>query len=263
VTVVDLSNTTVEQCLNDAGDLSADRYLILEKAKSIWDEHDTKALMKKVKDVKAKMEFKQTKKGKGRMTGDLSDMESFCSTSQKIFDEFGKLGRFFKSYNDNFLNCKTPQTAASVVSCAPMVGTSFAVLVPILETINASGKVRAGIPQHLERVVKTLQALHAMAIFGKKYDLKTEDYETYCSYMVLLGKLIYKLGEMDDQRNGSWKRTKRLWLANEDTTELIELKEELDATELETAALKSLENNVIFNKLLEIVEALNVASPKK
>ena len=102
-----------------------------------------------------------------------------------------------------------------------------------------------------------------MANFGKKYDLKTEDDETYCSYMVLLEKLIYKLGEMDDQRNGSWKRTKRLWLANEDTTELIELKEELDATELETAALKSLENNVIFNKLLEIVEALNVASPKK
>ena len=102
-----------------------------------------------------------------------------------------------------------------------------------------------------------------MANFGKKYDLKTEDDETYCSYMVLLEKLIYKLGEMDDQRKGSWKRIKRLWLANEHTTELIELKEELDATELETAALKRLENNVILKKLLEIVEALNVASPKK
>jgi len=165
--VVDLSNTTVEQCLNDAGDLSADRYLILEKTKSIWDEHDTKALMKKVKDVKAKMEFKQTKKGKGSMTGDLSDMESFCSTSQKIFYEFGKLGRFFKSYNDKFLNCETLQTAASVLSCAPMVGTAFTVLVPILETINASGKVRADITQHLERVIKTLQALHAWLISGR------------------------------------------------------------------------------------------------
>jgi hypothetical protein len=167
VTVVDLSNTTVEQCLNDD---NADGYLRLEKTQSVWDERDTDALVKKAKGAKAKLEVKQTKKGKGSMIGDLPAMESFCSTSQKIFDEFGKLGSCFKSFNDQLLNCETftatnqtLQTAGCVLSCAPMVGAAFAVLVPILKAINASGKVQAQIPKQLERLLNTLKSLIQMA----------------------------------------------------------------------------------------------------
>jgi hypothetical protein len=76
VTVVDLSNTTVKQCLNDD---NGDRYLRLEKTESVWDDRDTDALVKKVNDAKAKMEAKQTKKGKRSKISDLSDTESFCS----------------------------------------------------------------------------------------------------------------------------------------------------------------------------------------
>ena len=247
VPVVDLSDTTVDQCLNDACNLSAVRYLRLEKTKSIWDERDTVALEKKVKAVKAKMEGKQTRKGKRSKT----------STSQNIFDEVGKLGRCFKSFNDNFLNCEMLQTAASVLSCASMVGAAFAVPVPILEAVNASGKVRADIPQHLELVVKCY-----MANFGEEYDLSTKDDETYCSYMVLLEKHIRKLEEIDEQRKGSWKRIRRLWRASEHTTKLIKLNEELDATQLETAAMKSLDTNLIVKKVIEHTDKILITTKK-
>ena len=270
VTVVDLSDTTVKQCLNDN---NGNRYLRLEKTKSIWNERDTDALVKKAEAVKAKMKGKQNnvkRKNKKSKIDDLPAMDSACSTFQKICEEFGKLGRSFKSFNDVFLTGETVhasgetitstievlQTAGSVLSCAPMVGAVFAMLVPISEAIIASRKVKTDMQKHLDRVLATLTTLREMADVGEECDLSVEQDKTYCSFMVLLQKHICQLGEMYGEVTGFGKQFKRLWRASQHAKQLIEIAKEIDAKALETAAMTSLETSFNVKKVAGHLEVI-------
>ena len=80
--------------------------------------------------------------------------------------------------------------------------------------------------------------------------------------MVLLEKQIRKLEEIHGECGGTGKRIKRLWRASRHTKELIDIKEEMDAKKLETAAMKSLETNSIVKKVLEHTDA-TLATTKK
>ena len=261
VTVPDLSRTKVEQCLHGSTSLSCGRYIKLVKTESIWDERDSDVLKKMYNDANDKHKNNKNKSKSG-------DAERVLNLSQKIFDEIGKLGCSFKLFNDNFLTSVAAtvsnetltstiemlQAAASVLSCAPWVGTAFAVLVPILEAINTQHKVKTGISKQLKRSLKLLEHLNAMACV-------VENDDTFCLFMVLLVNQIHKLEEMGDTSKGPGKRIKRLWRASADDKAIFATKEEMDEQLLENAALQSWKTNCLVKKTAK--DAKDVAKDLK